>query len=474
VPTSDWGLQNLSLSELKVACNNFHPDGVLGRGGFGEVHRGTLNGQEIAVKRILEEKWRQIGQEASHKLLFTFITELQVMHNHPAENILPIMAVSFSETLETDPCLVYQYMPNGSVSDRLKCKTGTQPLTWKQRSNIAVGTARGLVHLHALKPPIIHGDIKSGNVLLDRHFEPKIGDFGLARGGAPEGTHLLVTTVKGTQAYLPIDYIRSRELCPAVDTFCYGIFMFELVCGRSPSHRPPGQGNDSMRDIFLDIDGSAAWKSEIDRWVDNKIPWDMWAYVLSCTGWDCAKDKRKRRPHMHGVWEALEKIVKNRQQLEHLQLGGSAEQPEATGATRTDNNAGGLPSFFDRCESGNRPKSTRTQNCNDPSSGIPSLPTGLLECGTDGTQLSKTDTRTSTDATDAHDFTSDPSFSIAICRDDDCSGMVDTTDFPPRLAEFFNDSRRSSLAQQQQQQQQQSIPDLSCLRLEAAASSSKV
>ena len=51
-------------------------------------------------------------------------------------------------------------MPNGSVSDRLKCKTGTQPLTWKQRSNIAVGTARGLVHLHALKPPIIHGDIK--------------------------------------------------------------------------------------------------------------------------------------------------------------------------------------------------------------------------------------------------------------------------------------------------------------------------
>ena len=40
-----------------------------------------------------------------------------------------------------------------------------------------------------------------------------------------------------------------------------------------------------MRDIFLDIDGSAAWKSEIDRWVDNKIPWDMWAYVLSCTGW---------------------------------------------------------------------------------------------------------------------------------------------------------------------------------------------
>ena len=90
------------------------------------------------------------------------------------------------------------------------------------------------------------------------------------------------------QAYLPIDYIRSRELCPAVDTFCYGIFMFELVCGRSPSHTPTGV-RDNMRNIFLDIDGSASWRSDIDRWVDNKIPWDLWAYILTCLGWVCTK-----------------------------------------------------------------------------------------------------------------------------------------------------------------------------------------
>lgn len=62
-----------------------------------------------------------------------------------------------------------------------------------QRANIATGTAKGLCHLHANK--IIHGDIKSGNVLLDRHFEPKIGDFGLARGGpnSPDYSHNTVT-----------------------------------------------------------------------------------------------------------------------------------------------------------------------------------------------------------------------------------------------------------------------------------------
>ena len=52
---------------------------------------------------------------------------------------LPRTISSFSETLETDPCLVYQFMPNGSVSDRLKCKTGTQPLSWKQGGQMAIG-----------------------------------------------------------------------------------------------------------------------------------------------------------------------------------------------------------------------------------------------------------------------------------------------------------------------------------------------
>lgn len=122
------------------------------------------------------------------------------------------------------------------------------------------------MHLHALQPPIIHGDIKSGNILLDKYYEPRIGDFGLARGGAAhdEGTHLLVTTVKGTQAYLPDDYMRSRELCPAVDTFCFGIFMFELVCGHSPSYVPNPSNNFKMREIMLDINVPG-------EWVDTKV-----------------------------------------------------------------------------------------------------------------------------------------------------------------------------------------------------------
>ena len=93
------------------------------------------------------------------------------------------------------PCLVYQFMPNGSVEDRLMQKRKTEPLSCEQRYNIALGTARGLQYLHTIgDKPLIHGDIKSANILLDKNFDPKIGDFGLAREG-PEENAMKVSSI---------------------------------------------------------------------------------------------------------------------------------------------------------------------------------------------------------------------------------------------------------------------------------------
>ena len=69
---------------------------------------------------------------------------------------------------------------------------------------------------------------------MDVHFEPRIGDFGLARGGAIDTTksHRTITNIHSTHAYLPDDYVRSYQLHLAVDTYCYGITLFELVTGQ--------------------------------------------------------------------------------------------------------------------------------------------------------------------------------------------------------------------------------------------------
>ena len=92
--------------------------------------------------------------------------------------------------------------------------------TWHQRANIACGTARGLAYLHS--QDISHGEIKSSNILLDKHFEPRIGDCGLAMG---------LDQARGTHVYMPPEFYKDYRLSAKTDVFSYGIFLFELISG---------------------------------------------------------------------------------------------------------------------------------------------------------------------------------------------------------------------------------------------------
>ena len=108
-------------------------DNFLGRGGFGQVFKGFWRGQDIAVKKLHKEKLIAPDGSLHDKYITTIFTELKVMHQFPCRFILPLMGISYSEDMQTDPCLVYEYMPNGSVSDKLKRKNGTPALTWYNR-----------------------------------------------------------------------------------------------------------------------------------------------------------------------------------------------------------------------------------------------------------------------------------------------------------------------------------------------------
>ncbi|XP_073177689.1 interleukin-1 receptor-associated kinase 1 isoform X3 [Lepidochelys kempii] len=219
------------LAELVQATDGFAERHKVGEGGFGCVYRARLRNTDYAVKRLkedLELDWSSIRS--------SFLTEVEKLSRFRHPNIVEFGGFC----AERDHfCLVYVFMPNGSLEDRLSGQGGRPPLTWAQRLEVLVGTARAVQFLHHDTPSLIHGDIKSSNILLDQVLRPRLGDFGLARAGqgrvgsgglsASLGrTH----TVRGTLAYLPPEYVQSGALSPAIDTYSYGVVLLETLTGR--------------------------------------------------------------------------------------------------------------------------------------------------------------------------------------------------------------------------------------------------
>ena len=119
-------------------------------------------------------------------------------------------------------CLVYEYMDNGSLEDRLFRRNNSPPMSWKKRFQIAAEIATALLFLHQTKPePIVHRDLKPANILLDRNYVSKIADVGLARLVPPSVadtvTQYYMTSAAGTFCYIDPEYQQTGILTTKSD-----------------------------------------------------------------------------------------------------------------------------------------------------------------------------------------------------------------------------------------------------------------
>jgi serine/threonine protein kinase len=135
-------------------------------------------------------------------------------------------------------CLVYEYMNYGSLEDRL-CRRGkTLPIPWSIRFKIAADIATGLLFLHQAKPePLVHRDLKPGNILLDHNFVSKISDVGLARlvpQSTADVTQYRMTSTAGTFCYIDPEYQQTGMLTTKSDIYSFGILLLQIITARSP------------------------------------------------------------------------------------------------------------------------------------------------------------------------------------------------------------------------------------------------
>ncbi|XP_010693649.2 receptor-like serine/threonine-protein kinase At4g25390 [Beta vulgaris subsp. vulgaris] len=188
--------RRFSFSHLRRITSNFSPSRRLGQGGFGSVFSGSLSlsrNREVAVAvKLLDSGSLQGEREFQNELLIA---------NKLVESDRVVKLLGFaSSRRRRRMCLVYELMVNGNLQDCLLHKKCEELMEWSHRFRVAVEVAQGLAFLHHhCDPPIIHGDVKPSNILLDDCFRAKIADFGLARIKLGETNDAVVVNIGENQ-----------------------------------------------------------------------------------------------------------------------------------------------------------------------------------------------------------------------------------------------------------------------------------
>uniref|UniRef100_A0A0D3FLP3 Protein kinase domain-containing protein n=1 Tax=Oryza barthii TaxID=65489 RepID=A0A0D3FLP3_9ORYZ len=214
----------LTEDELKKATNNFSDDQVIGCGGHGTVYRGTLDDlREVAIKRPKAAVDGGGGGGCEDEFVNEIIVLSQINHRHVVRLLGCCLEVHV-------PMLVYEFVPNGTLSST----AGRRPVSLGLRLKIAAQSAEALAYLHSsASRAILHGDVKSLNILLDGALDAKVADFGASalRSAMGEGESF-IEYVQGTLGYLDPESFVSRHLTDKSDVYSFGVVLAELATRR--------------------------------------------------------------------------------------------------------------------------------------------------------------------------------------------------------------------------------------------------
>ncbi|CAN1262748.1 U-box domain-containing protein 52 [Linum perenne] len=265
---SDLRCRQYTIEEIIDATNDFSTSLKIGEGGYGPVYRCHLDHTPVAIKALHPDAAQGRSQ---------FQQEVDILSRirHPNMVLLIGACPEYG-------CLVYEYMANGSLDDRLLRRGKTPALSWQLRFRIAAEIATGLHFLHQTKPePLVHRDLKPGNILLDRNFVTKVAD---------SITQYRMTQTAGTFCYIDPEYQQTGMLGTKSDIYSLGIIFLQLLTAKPPM----GLTHHVQRAID---------KGNFTDMLDPDVPdWPIEeAMKMAKLGIQCAELRRKDRPDLKEV-----------------------------------------------------------------------------------------------------------------------------------------------------------------------------
>ncbi|MBA0647311.1 hypothetical protein Goklo_015206 [Gossypium klotzschianum] len=278
---SDFRYRKYTIEEIEAATEFFSEVLKIGEGGYGPVYKARLDHTPVAIKVLRPDAAQGRSQ---------FQQEVEVLSciRHPNMVLLLGACPEYG-------CLVYEFMSNGSLEDRLFRRGNTSTLSWQLRFRIAAEIGTALLFLHQTKPePIVHRDLKPANILLDRNFVSKISDVGLARLVPPSVannvTQYRMTSTAGTFCYIDPEYQQTGMLGVKSDVYSLGIMLLQIITAKPPM----GLTHHVQRAIE-----KGTFAQMLDPSIDD---WPVQAALsFAKIALNCAELRRKDRPDLGKV-----------------------------------------------------------------------------------------------------------------------------------------------------------------------------
>ncbi|PHT41190.1 hypothetical protein CQW23_20044 [Capsicum baccatum] len=279
-----------SGQELARSTNGFSVSNKIGEGGFGAVYYAELRGKATAIKQM------------NRQAITEFLAELKILTRVHHLNLVCLIGYCVERYL----FLVYEYIDNGNLSQHLR---GKDTLPWSTRVQIALDSARGLEYIHEHTVPFyIHRDIKSANILIDKNFHAKIGDFGLTKL-VENGNSIIPTRFMGTFGYMPPEYGHSGIVSTKIDVYAFGVVLYEIISSKEAIVKEDGIDEArSLVALFGEAHDHPNPIEGISRLIDPKLkdnyPFDS-VHKMAQLAKACTEKDHEMRPTMRSVVVAL-------------------------------------------------------------------------------------------------------------------------------------------------------------------------